>query len=66
MKTVELIYQGPFASLEIPIGQDRIILAPRGKPVALPEDLAREFLSRGDFIEARQQRSGAGGTDSAI
>jgi hypothetical protein len=65
MKTIELIYQGPFPELEIPIGQDRTVLAPRGKPVALPEHMAKEFLARGDFIEARQQRNGAA-TDSPI
>ena len=55
MKTVPLIYTGPLPEVEIPIaGQAKR----HGKPVLVTEDVAKELLARGDFIEAKQQRNG--------
>jgi len=58
MKTIAVIYQGPLREVHIEVGPGRHIEAVRGgKPVLLPENIAKDLLERGkEFIPAEQQR----------
>lgn len=53
MKSIAIIYTGPMPEIEVPIHG---VAKRNGQPILVTEDVAKDFLARGDWIEAKQAR----------